>query len=340
MLLTSCSLGAGNGRAPTSPDAASGQTATAPATAPETSSERQPAADPTRPALPDPDKRMLLGTYIDLSDVHGTERAIEQREQAMGRPYDLETVYYDWKDPFPDAGEATIAAHGRTPVMIWFGPGKNPGDPGSLREITSGRADAWITRQARAIKRYGKPVYLVLMSEMNGDWHPGYSQQPKAFVKAWRHIHELFDEAGASNVVWVWCPNALPDDWDRYYPGDRYVDVIGVDAYNTAHNAHWGSFAQLFGPFLKHYAGRKPLTIVETATDSSGGSAAAYISGMHRYLEQVAGPRYGLIALCWFDTDTNGTENWRLDQTPQARHAWLNLARDPYFGGHGKPGGG
>jgi hypothetical protein len=283
--------------------------------------------------LPDPRHRMLLGAFTALSGVPSQEAAIEQREAAMGRRYDLEVTYYNWNDPFPDFGEATIAAHGRTPVMTWYGPGKSPGDHRTLALINSGRADAWITRQAEAIKRFGHRIYLRLMPEMNGTWYRGYSGKPAAFIAAWRRIHRLFRRAGASNVVWVWNPNLTPPDWDRYYPGNAYVNVIGVDGFNNTAKWPHPSFAQMFGPFLAHFAGRKPLMIAEVATTSARGSAAAFINGMHSYLEHVAGPRYGTFAVCWFDSNTSDHYNWRVDQTPAAWRAWLALARDPYFGG-------
>ena len=56
---------------------------------------------------------------------------------------------------------------------------------------------------------------------------------------------------------------------------------------------------------------------------------------MHSYLEDVAGPEYGVIAVCWFDTADTDNHDWELDQTKASWQAWLSLARDPYFGGHG-----
>lgn len=294
---------------------------------------RWPSAAPGGYRLPNPRRRMLLGAYVSLSGL-STETAIARREAAMGRRYNLELTYYNWRDPFPDSGEATIKAHGRTPVMAWYGPGKSRDSPNKLGQINDGQDDAWIRQQAEAIKRFGKPIFLRLMPEMNGDWYGGFSGRPAAFIAAWRRIHRIFDQVGASNVVWVWCPNATPHDWDRYYPGNSYVDLIGVDGFSSV---RWGlrSFRQIFGQFLAHFAGRKPLMIVETAADSG---AAAFISGMRHYLQDVAGPRYGVVAVCWFDTDTSGPGNWRVDQTPASWRAWLSLAHDPYFGGHGPPG--
>jgi hypothetical protein len=310
-------------------------------------SPARPKASAASPRSADPPvqaQRMLLGSYTNLSGQSSTEAAVEQREAAMGRRYDLEVTYYNWNDVFPDSGEATIVAHGRTPVMTWYGPGKDPSDPRTLTEVNDGSDDGWIRSQAAAIKGFQHRIYLRLMPEMNGTWYHGFSGNPAAYIAAWQRIHRLFAQAGVSNVTWVWCPNFSPDDWDDYYPGNAYVDVIGVDGFS---NTKYGyqTFEQMFGPFLMHYAGRKPLMINETATNSGAGdaaegigSAASFIEGMHSYLEDVAGPRYGVIGVCWFDTDDIDSHNWRVDQTPAAWQAWLSLARDPYFGG-GEAGG-
>jgi Glycosyl hydrolase family 26 len=298
---------------------------------------------PTRVSLPDPHKRMLLGAYVNLSGQTSTGASVAAREHAMGRPYDLEATYYNWTDPFPDAGEAAMAARGTTPLMAWYLPDKAVGSAPSLGEITSGADDVWITAQANAIKAFGHGVLLRLAPEMNGNWY-GYSGDPSAYVAAWRHVHDVFTRVGAANVTWVWCPNLSPANWDPYYPGARYVDVIGVDGFsNTIYT--WQKFQQMFDGFFAHFASfapGKPQLVAETATDSGEGvpaarvgSAASFISGMRSYLKDVAGPKYDVVGVCWFDTDTNNGYNWRVDQTPGAWQAWLAMARDPYFGGRG-----
>lgn len=289
------------------------------------------------PLLPNPKHRMLLGAYTYVAG-ESTEAAVQQREAVMGRHYDLELTYYNWKDPFPDQNEASIVAHGRIPVMTWYGPGRSVHSNFKLGEINDGQENAWILRQARAIKSFGKTIFLRPMIEMNGHWYRGYSGHPAAFIAAWRHIYDLFAQAGVHNVIWVWCPNLGPHNWDRYYPGNAYVDVIGVDGFNGW--GYWRSFKQMFQPFLEHFAGRKPLMIGETGTDNLYGLAGTWINGMHSYLKNVAGPRYGVVAVCYFDNKVGSPYDWSLDQTPAAWKAWLSLARDPYFGGHGSPAGG
>ena len=50
----------------------------------------------------------------------------------------------------------------------------------------------------------------------------------------WRHVHHRFDAAGADNVVWLWSVNRsnnLRTDIVDYWPGDDYVDWVGISGY-------------------------------------------------------------------------------------------------------------
>jgi len=56
---------------------------------------------------------------------------------------------------------------------------------------------------------------------------------PTLCVAAYWHLHVIFTAVDATNVVWAWCPNVTDTDGSNrttmdYYPGDSYVDWIGV----------------------------------------------------------------------------------------------------------------
>jgi len=101
--------------------------------------------------------------------------------------------------------------------------------------IANGKWDRYIKRWALAIKAYRRPVILRPMAEFNGFWYP-WSHDPKQFVRAWRHIWTIFHAVGADNVTWVWSfqvnSNAQPAAWEaqieEYWPGAKYVDVLGM----------------------------------------------------------------------------------------------------------------
>ena len=256
----------------------------------------------------------------------------------MHRTYDLHMSYWGWRDDFnfgSGSGAAADARSGRIPVVTW-----GFGDL-DLDEILDGSSDEFITSQARRSRDYKHPMFLRFGIEMNTQVDGDYALRPKDFITAWHRVHQIFTSVGATNVSWVWSPNIDSDGgttWDDYYPGDSYVDWIGVDGYNTS---YWGdgnrTFAQIFEPFLAHFAGRKPLMIGEFATDSSFGDAAHWVDDMGQWVQGNA-DKYGLRALNWFDVDKQESgNNWRVDQDPAVLEAWKRVVQREIFGGPGYP---
>lgn len=89
---------------------------------------------------------------------------------------------------------------------------------------------------ARGAARASIPIFLRFASEMNGDWVPWFGY-PSVYKEKWKLVYNIMKEE-APNVAMVWCPNwrpDLPNDSSRnimaYYPGDQYVDWVGVNFY-------------------------------------------------------------------------------------------------------------
>jgi hypothetical protein len=125
-----------------------------------------------------------------------------------------------------------------------------------LSNILAGKFDADFHAWGEAAKAFGTPVILDWGVEMNGQWFPwngrwngggttnGYGNKhradgPERFVDAYRRIVGLIRDAGATNVTFVWHVNDGDDPstpWNRlenYYPGDAYVDWIGISDYGA-----------------------------------------------------------------------------------------------------------
>ena len=110
--------------------------------------------------------------------------------------------------------------------------------------MIEGHHDAYIREFAEAAKAWGHPFFLRFNWEMNGNWFPWSEgvngNQPGEYVAAWRHVHDIFTQVGATNATWVWCPNVDPasklHDLASLYPGDAYVDWTGLDGYNWGTN--------------------------------------------------------------------------------------------------------
>ncbi len=139
---------------------------------------------------------------------------------------------YTWPDgPFSPTLSAAATMPGTTPMVSW-----NLELAGGT--VAAGGRDSYLREQADAVKRFGKPVFVRLDWEMNGTWYPQWNLpavSQSAYIVAWRHVYDLFQSEGAANAAFVWCVNTWRGPGgahvSAWYPGDAYVDWIGVDGY-------------------------------------------------------------------------------------------------------------
>ena len=210
----------------------------------------------------------------------------------------------------------------------------------TLASIVNGSHDAYIDMFARSVAQVPATVTLRLMHEMNGSWYPwspGANGNPKGaqgaalFVAAWRHIHDRFAALGVTNVSWMWAPNAIYAgglDVAPLYPGDAYVDEVGVDNYNWGDFTHdgsttqWQTFDDLFDTSVStlRSISPKPIWITETASSDNGGSKAAWLTAT---LAELAN-RPDIAGMIYFDhVDPKAKVDWRIDDDPAAVRAWV-----------------
>jgi hypothetical protein len=282
-----------------------------------------------------PTRGVMLGAFSQ-SDGLDVAASTARLERQMGRPLRIASHYYNWDDVFPGAPERRDARLGRLSMVTWWGV--------SLARITSGAEDAVIRARARSVRAFGRPVFVRWGAEMNGDWYAWSGSRnggdPSLFVRAWRHIHRIFDRAGVRNAIWVWAPNAQSrpggidisswNNWRHYYPGDAYVDWVGIDGYNFGPTVGpWEPFGEIAGPVYADYARRKPIMIAETSSVEQGGDKAAWIEQARSWVKS----HRAVHAFVWFDTNRSSTGiDWRVDSSPASLDAFRRLARDPFFG--------
>lgn len=81
------------------------------------------------------------------------------------------------------------------------------------------------------LKQAGVVVLWRPFHEMNGGWFWWGAQDFDTFIQVWRHMFRYFSETkGLDNLLWVYGPNH-GQNTARYYAGDSYVDIVGLDAY-------------------------------------------------------------------------------------------------------------
>lgn len=91
------------------------------------------------------------------------------------------------------------------------------------------------------------------LHEMDGGWFWWGKKPPPTFIRVWRHMFVYFTEVKRlDNLLWVFGPSSGPDAAD-YYPGDGFVDLVGLDAYtdhvDPAHLPGYAGVAALPKPF-------------------------------------------------------------------------------------------
>jgi hypothetical protein len=233
----------------------------------------------------------------------------------IGKKPNLVGQYVAWNAPFDANGVAKAWSYGALYYMAW-----EPFDA-SVQAIADGQSDTYITRFARAVRALNLPVALSFGHEMNGNWYPwGTSQTtPATFVAAWRHIHDLFAQAGASNVIWVWNPNIInpmpQTQLEPLYPGDSYVNWIGLTGYFPTTGTQ--TYATLFEPTMTEIRSftTKPFIIAETSVETG----PAEVTCADNLVSTVTG-HSDILGFIWFDIDKGGVD-WRVESRPAVRAA-------------------
>ncbi len=226
---------------------------------------------------------------------------------------------------FPTDQAQAIAARGVTPVVT-----AEPWEL-SMADVASGAYDATLRTWAAEAKAFGKPLWFRFAHEMNGDWYPW--ADPANYVAAYRHVHDVFASAGVTNVKWVWSPNVVypgSTPLADVFPGDGYVDWIGIDGYNFGTSQSWSTWQSPTGVFdttLKavRALSSDPIAITETGSAESGGSKARWITDFFALLK--ANP--DVKAFLWFNL--NKETDWRIQSSPAAQTAFASGISDGRF---------
>lgn len=245
---------------------------------------------------------------------------------------DLAVIAYfaSWSafDPFLlDDIQKKVPAGRRPAIILAWEPSSGStgcdlgfGGDGPLAAINSGRCDGYIRSYARALKARPERFILRVAHEMNiadAGWWPGhYGLGAAAYVTMFQRVRNIFREEGANSVEWMWSPNYAShpvDDWNsmhNYYPGDAYVDWIGISGYNWngSRDQSWASFEALYDGVLRDLACRyaKPVIIAEIGTvdqDGSGTAKASWITDLYARLADYPFVR-GIV---WFNDFAYGS---------------------------------
>ncbi len=213
--------------------------------------------------------------------------------------------------------------------------------------IISGQHDAYIRQWAQGAAAWGNVFYLRLFHEMNGNWYPWginvNGNTPALAIQAWQHVYNIFQSVGATNVKFMWCPNARTPVWPdpnplaSFYPGDAYVSWLGLDGYNWGlygqqnWQTPWNTFTMIFQPtyneLISTVSSSRPVMIGETASNPGAGATdkANWITQMENDVPTLFP---NVKAVAYYNTTELPGGNWPYDADQNSLQAFTALGAD------------
>lgn len=216
---------------------------------------------------------------------------------------------------------------------------------------------AYIEDTARYLNELNVPIFLRYACEMNVGEN---GKNPDVYVKNFKYVANIMKEI-APNVAMVWSPNditASDRELESYYPGDAYVDWVGISSYTTFYfgqRTDWGSMQESIdnnyytgdyaNPLAKikeiveKYGDRKPIMISETgvahfskiAFEDMTDWAKVQMNRLYGYLPIVYPQVKGIY---YFNVDTEQAttrSSYALYTNVEIAELYNQLVADPYY---------
>lgn len=221
----------------------------------------------------------------------------------------------------------------------------------TLDRIIRGYFDEGLRQCAEDAAALEFPIMIEFGPECNGSWFPwngawngrdadkygdaDWPDGPERFRDAYRHVVNIFRDAGADNVTWVFhiaADGSPKEPWNaasRYYPGDEYIDWIGASVYGRLRG---DGPARPFADVFKHvYAGlsalseTKPIAVLEMGVSDvpAIGDKAMWIRDAFADISSGKFPR--IKAVAWWNKiyRPDGSRSMlEIDTTPQSLEAY------------------
>ncbi len=232
----------------------------------------------------------------------------------------------------------------------------------SMDAFLNGNHDPALQLYALAAKNAGTQLILEFGPEVNGDWFPwngrwngagktkGYGDPawpdgPEKFRDVYRHIINIFRQAGVKNVTWVfhvdtaWIPRASWNEAKNYYPGDDYIDWIGLSVFGAQLPTHrWSLFLpklQSFNEDLDLISKIKPVMISEFAAIENRRTTSYKESWIKQALQSIElglAPRIKGVSywhsIGWY---ADGSASFRIDSSVEAQRSYQDMIQSSFW---------
>jgi len=318
-----------------------------------------------------PETGAALGGYVEAGPVSEDVRPLEVAafEKLIGK--NLSWIYFanNWINgviEFPKTSVQHCREMGRVPyirLMPWSEyteAGQH--DPiFTMDAFLSGKFDLAIRRWALEAKKYPGPMIIEFGPEVNGNWFPwngawngggitnhygdpAIPDGPEKFRDTYRRIIDLFRSEGLHDITWVLHVDSarMPEtSWNKteyYYPGDNYIDWIGVSVFGAQLPSHdWIDFLpkfKSFWPEIKEIAQRKPIIISEFAVIEDPKNPQRKAQWITRALKLVESGLYPIKGVSYWNSSgwlPNAAADFRITSSMNAQNAFQERIRGDFW---------
>lgn len=237
-------------------------------------------------------------------------------EQAIGHKLNIIGLFTHFNQNLGNDKLSYACNQGYVPLVTWEsweGPKHwNHGDPYPLKKIASGDLDMILKQNLQAVADICKQQTVIIRFDQEFDTNPGvvsyapWQGDPQAYIAAWQHIVSL-SRSIDPNIKWDWSPNRSTVISRLYYPGDEWVDYVGLTLNRNGAVLRQPSPPATFADFYTHNNTieqyHKPVIIGETtATEDKDSPSfkADWIRGMFSFCRQDK----NIVAVVWFGIGT------------------------------------
>ena len=257
-------------------------------------------------------------------------------EAKIGSEADMQATFVHWgnESEFPLYLTPGLKEKSKKLVIFWEAMDYNL-DPVNQPNynydaILRGDWNDYLRSFAESVKAYEGEVILIPFEEMNGNWYAWSGtvngNTPEKHKQAFRYVRSFFNEV--KNVKFAWDvnvtsePNTPENAMENYYPGDKYVDYLGVNGFNFGDPEPWMSFREIFDTTLRKLEMfNKPVFIFSMASADGPGKAEWIRQGLGEDVYNYA----NLKGWIWFNEDKE--KDWRVWSDEEALKAFQEVVR-------------
>ena len=294
-----------------------------------------------------------------------TTSRVDDFERAAGRRIVWANFAQHWFKGlvFPRENVLTLWRHGQVPfVRLYPASGYQYASPQwtlpeqrfSLQHIIDGKFDQELRAWADGARNSEIPILASLGAELNGPdyawsmkWNgagattgygdPGYPDGAERYRDAYRHIVSLFREQGAMNVTWFFHVDSYRQNewWNEfrwYYPGDEYIDWLGISNYGSNHTSiPIQDFADKLDGSRVYTdlteLSSRPMLVLETGVVE--GPARAKPNWIARTFSTLRSGRYPRIHGVGWWAGGSGDIDLHIETSPESTAAFRDAIKDP-----------